>query len=120
MTKNNIRRLRRSRDLSQQQLAGILDFERNQISRWELGKAEPNMDQARELAEYFGVSPAYVLGLTDDRGDDFEISLPPDLQQMIAEDYREREILEVFRSLNGYGKDYFMQTVKMIEKWYLE
>jgi len=120
MTKNNIRRLRRSRNLSQQQLAGILDFEQHQISRWELGKSEPNMEQARELADYFGVSPAYVLGLTDDREDNFEVNLPPDLQQMIAEDYREREILEVFRSLNGYGKDFFMQTVKMIEKWYLE
>lgn len=120
MTKNNIKKLRFSRNLSQRQLAEILEIKQTLVSRWELGKAEPTVDQAISLASFFGVSPAYVLGQTTERDDCAEL-LPPDVQvKMIAEDYREREILEVYRSLNGYGKDYFMQTVKMIEKWYFD
>ena len=120
MTKNNIKKLRYSRNLSQRQLAEILELKQTLVSRWELGKAEPTVDQAISLASFFGVSPAYVLGQTTERDDCAEL-LSPDMQmKMIAEDYREREILEVYRSLNGYGKDYFMQTVKMIEKWYFD
>ena len=62
MIKNNIRKLRRSQDLSQQKLAAILGVKQGLISKWELGKEAPAEENVNDMADYFGVSPAYVLG----------------------------------------------------------
>lgn len=69
MIKNNIRKLRRSMDLSQHRLAEILGVDRNMVSRWELGKASPSEENVNDLADYFGVCLAYVLGKSETRYD---------------------------------------------------
>jgi transcriptional regulator with XRE-family HTH domain len=52
----NISWLRRSRNLSQQELADILEIKRTTLSAYEQGKAEPNITTLKKYAEYFEVS----------------------------------------------------------------
>ncbi len=59
---NRIRDLRKTRGLSQQQLAEALQVHQTAVSQWETGRTEPDTDSARKTAEFFGVSIDYLLG----------------------------------------------------------
>lgn len=120
MIKNNIRKLRRSQDLSQHKLAEILGVKQDMISRWELGKAVPTEENVNDLADYFGVSPAYVLGKSQTRHEehipDFDPEAAP--EQYTAQNYDECDLLEIFRLLPENGKTYLLTTLRMLEKFY--
>ncbi|MCR4832675.1 MAG: helix-turn-helix domain-containing protein [Butyrivibrio sp.] len=60
MKKNNVKRLRSSRNLSQTDMAKELRIPQTRISAWELGKSQISEDDAEMLAEYFGVTAAYI------------------------------------------------------------
>ncbi len=49
-------KLRRRKDLSQQQVADLLGVSRQTISNWECGQGAPALDKALELARVYGVS----------------------------------------------------------------
>ena len=59
--------LRRSRGLSQEQLAAELDVSRQAISKWETGAADPSTANLLALAKLYGVSAEELLRGT--RGD---------------------------------------------------
>lgn len=48
--------LRKEKNLSQEQLAEIIDVTRQTISNWELGETSPNPEQLKALSKAFGVS----------------------------------------------------------------
>lgn len=120
MIKNNIKKLRRSQELSQRVLAEILGVKQTLISAWELGKAVPPEESVNDLADYFGVSPAYVLGKSQTPYDkhilDFDPSTAP--EEFIAKNDNERILLEIFRFLPDRGKIHLMETARMLEKYY--
>ena len=53
--------LRKSRGLSQEQLAGELNLTRQTISKWELNQSTPDLDYLVRLSEFFGVSTDYLI-----------------------------------------------------------
>ena len=53
--------LRKSKGLSQEQLAQELDITRQTISKWELNQSTPDIDYLLRLSEYFEVSTDYLL-----------------------------------------------------------
>lgn len=53
---NNLQKLRKSKNLSQGQLAEIIDVSRQSISKWESGTTYPEMDKLLQLSELFNVS----------------------------------------------------------------
>ncbi len=57
--------LRKARDITQQKIAVDLDIEQASISSYESGKYYPTVEVLVKLADYFGVSTDYLLGLTD-------------------------------------------------------
>ena len=59
---NRIKELRKSRGLTQEELAGVVGVTKLSISNWELGVHEVKIDKANRLADYFGVSIPYLLG----------------------------------------------------------
>lgn len=63
---NVIKRLRKERGLSQQDLAKAVHVHQTAVSQWETGRHFPDMKQAIELASYFNVTTDYLLGNTDD------------------------------------------------------
>lgn len=53
--------LRRSRGLSQEQLAEALGVSRQAISKWECGDSAPDLDKLRAICTYFGVTSDYLI-----------------------------------------------------------
>lgn len=60
-----LKELRTERGVGQVQLAQSIGMSKGIISLWENGKREPNMSGLILLAQYFGVSVDYLVGLSD-------------------------------------------------------
>lgn len=65
-TQNRIRDLRKNARLSQQALADQIGVFRNTISNWETGYSQISLENAKNVAEYFGVTIDYLLGSESD------------------------------------------------------
>jgi len=66
-TQNRIRDLRKKARLSQQALADQIGVFRNTISNWETGYSQISLENAKNVAEYFGVTIDYLLGSESDQ-----------------------------------------------------
>ena len=68
---NTIKELRKSKKLSQKELADILNVHQTAISQWEQNRTMPDIDMIKKLAKYFGVTTDYILGdsQTDNSGE---------------------------------------------------
>ena len=66
-TQNRIRDLRKNARLSQQALADQIGVFRNTISNWETGYSQISLENAKNVAEYFGVTIDYLLGSEEDK-----------------------------------------------------
>jgi transcriptional regulator with XRE-family HTH domain len=63
-----IRALRTERGLSSERLARLVDVSNKSIVTWEKDRGDPSLANLLALAEVFGVSPDYLLGLTPRSG----------------------------------------------------
>lgn len=61
-----LRDLREDRDLSQAQIAAMLDMKQPQYSRYERGLRDLPTDVLIRLAKFYNTSTDYILGLTND------------------------------------------------------
>jgi transcriptional regulator with XRE-family HTH domain len=57
-----LKQLRKSRNLSQEDVAKVLNTTVSTISRYETGEREPNLESLCILADFFNVSLDYLLG----------------------------------------------------------
>ena len=76
---NNLKKLRKDKGLTQQELAQEMETTKLTISNWENEKHTIKADKAQHLADYFGVSVGYLLGYSNNpkRYDD-EIVMEPE------------------------------------------
>ena len=81
-----LRELRESRHISQVRLAMDLNVTQAVISKYELGKSEPDKQMLCALSDYFGVSADYLLGRQDNK----EYRMTTD----------EEKLLNLYRSLD--------------------
>ena len=65
--KDVIRQLRKEKKLKQDELGEILNVDRTAVGKWEQGKNKPNADMLVVIADYFGVSTDYLLGISNVR-----------------------------------------------------
>jgi transcriptional regulator with XRE-family HTH domain len=61
-----IRDLRIDHSLTQAQVAAFLNIKQNTYSQYEVGTVNYPLDAVVRLAEYYGVSVDYLVGLTDE------------------------------------------------------
>ena len=61
-----VQMLRKTHGLSQETLANILNINRNNLSRIETGKSEPNLSVIRDIAKYFNIDVASLIGISND------------------------------------------------------
>jgi len=78
--------LRNKNNLSQEELAEVLDVSRQSISKWENDKAYPEMTRLLFMSDYFDVSLDYLM-----RGIDKE-----DNEGKVTEKYKTKNILLVW------------------------
>lgn len=65
MFAQRLKELRTERQLSQSDLASALNISNRTISMYEQENSEPNIEILIKIAKYFGVSADYLLGLTN-------------------------------------------------------
>lgn len=115
MSRNRWIELRKSKNLTQEQLALKLGIQRSTYSNYELGKREPDFETAKIIADFFEVSVDYLMGdKVEDGGkkgplnDKEERDIARDLERIMAdlesddalafsgepEDEEERELLK--------------------------
>lgn len=58
---DNIKQLRVSHNLTQEELAKIVGVSGKAVSFWELGTHAPRMGTIQKMADYFGVSKSYII-----------------------------------------------------------
>ena len=61
----NIKRMRRERDLTQEEVAAHLGISFQSISKWERGDGYPDITMLPALANYFGISVDELLGMSE-------------------------------------------------------
>ncbi len=62
---NNLKAIRKRKNLSQEDIAKILNVKQNTISNWENEKTEIDKTSLNILADFFEVSVDYLLGRTN-------------------------------------------------------
>lgn len=62
---NNIKQLRKEKNLSQKQLADILFVNQTAVSQWERGETSPNKTTLEKMCDFFNTTSDYILGYTD-------------------------------------------------------
>ena len=102
-----LRELRKSRELSQQELANNLQISKSSINMYERGEREPGLDTLEAIADYFNVDMDYLTGktseiklLTSIPNTNYEISLESD----------EKRLLDLYRNFNDEGKGKLLDT----------
>lgn len=65
---NRLKKLRQEKKLTQTELADEIGVTKLSISNWENEKHDIKSDKAQQLADYFGVSVGYLLGLESSQG----------------------------------------------------
>lgn len=68
LSKNRLKELREQKDLTQQDLAKILNTTQQAISRWENGDRQPDYLVLKKLAILYEVSIDYILCLENEDG----------------------------------------------------
>ena len=63
----NIRNLRIDNSYTQQQIADYLNIKQNTYSQYETGALNYPVDILMKLADFYGVSVDYLVGLTDEK-----------------------------------------------------
>lgn len=64
---NRLKELRKEKKLTQKVVAEIFEISQSTWQRWECGKAKDRNNRLKEIADYFGVTEAYLLGYTNNR-----------------------------------------------------
>lgn len=93
MLNENIRQMRKSKGITQEEMAIKLGVVRQTISKWEKGTSVPDSKMLIEIADYFETSVAVLLGeaiSTDEQGTSIE-ELSEKLSQINIELAKEKE-----------------------------
>lgn len=70
----NLRRLRKAKDIKQEALAEAMNVSRQTVSKWENGTAMPDFKKLNALAEYFGVTMDKLLAFSNDKNNNDNIN----------------------------------------------
>ncbi|MDE7279080.1 MAG: helix-turn-helix domain-containing protein, partial [Oscillospiraceae bacterium] len=63
----NLKKQRKLRELTQEQLADILGVSFQAVSKWERGEVYPDIELLPTIAEYFGITTDELLGMKEIR-----------------------------------------------------
>lgn len=111
MLKNNIKLLRKEKNITIRDLESKIHINRATLSRMENGKQNISDEYLNSLATFFNVSTDYLLGISDIRNpkDDIKIKSDPiffSLYEEVKEltDEQKKEILEIVKKINNMRK----------------
>lgn len=105
---NRLKELRKENNKTQQEIAELLGVSKRTVINWESQEElKLKSDKAQVLANYFGVSVAYLLGYQDDflisDGNGGAVSMSSDYNASLLEQYSEHVRLELVKFLSQHG-----------------
>lgn len=101
-----LKELRKENQCTQRQLARYLGLSANCVCEWENKRSEPSLNSVYKIAEFFGVSADFLLGLENDFG--AKVAAPM-VEIYTAE---ERQLIVDFRKLNYYKQELIKNNIK--------
>nr|DAU18882.1 MAG TPA: Repressor protein CI [Caudoviricetes sp.] len=107
----NIKRLRESHNLSQEEFGKIANVSDKAVSSWENGTREPRMGAIQKLADYFGIQKSDII---EDR-DNPSYYLDPEtarLAQELKDNPEYRILMDASRSLTPEALREVMNFIK--------
>jgi len=111
-----IKKLRAESNISQNDIATLLNISRQAYSLYENGKREPSIDTIQQLAEIFNVSVDYLLGNTDKK-EKPNVNKDNELDEYLNELKNRPEMRMVFSLMKGATKEDVEKAVKIIEAY---
>ena len=111
----NLKKLRKRANLSQTELAKQLQINQYNISFWEIGRSEPNIEQIIKLSEILHVPTDYLLGkdvIIANNEEEFH-TITKHFQQDI-EDEMLNDLISLYSSIPNEKKKDLLQLVKSL------
>ena len=108
-----LKTLRKTKDMTQEQLAEYMGVSPQAVSRWETGATSPDISALPQLADLFGISIDELLGY-DEAERQKEISkVIADAEEQINKNITEKPIAELRKALNRYPNNDRLLTCLM-------
>lgn len=111
MFASRLKLLRTEKNLTQKELADILNMQNTAISKYELGERKPDQETLKKIASYFSVSIDYLLGNSDIRDpytevNQFLIELKEEMEKQGLEfdETSPQELIETYKLLKEFKK----------------
>lgn len=102
-----IKQLREEKGITQEQLGTVIGVQKSAIRKYEKGEVENiKRSSIQRMAEYFGVSPCYLMGWEETYNHNNVLCEEVALIEKIQENYGKEsiELLRLFVELNEQGK----------------
>ncbi|MDR0916406.1 MAG: helix-turn-helix transcriptional regulator [Oscillospiraceae bacterium] len=96
---DNLKRLRRLRGVTQEELAGALGTSPQSVSNWERGDCYPDMELVPRIAGYFDVTLDDLFGMADLRSDARIAETQKRVEAIFGEPDSSRRVAELWREL---------------------
>lgn len=108
----SIKRLRESKNLTQEQFGKIAGVSSMAVSQWENGRAVPRMGAIQKLSDFFGVPKSEIMGDVPELS---SLRRLAELESTAYNDYTtdEYELIHLFRLMDEQGKEHVMETARM-------
>ena len=111
----NFKKLRKRANLSQNELASLLGVNQYNISFWEIGRSEPNIEQIIQISEILKIPTDYLLGknvILTSSIEEFQ-TVTNHFKQDI-EDEMLNELISLYSSISNEKKKDLLQLVKSL------
>ena len=117
MLSDELKRLRKERQLTQSQLAEALNVSQSTIASWENGTRTPTTDFLPILADFYNISTDQLLGMINDGPDNDQTSLPKTEEARILAagidrmpEADRKKALDIMNMVFDKYRDYFERT----------
>ena len=110
-------KLRKRNNITQIELANLMDVKQYVISSWETGRSEPNISQIIKLSDIFKLSTDYLLDryvIITQTEQDFN-KVIENINQDIKDDYI-RDLKELFKDIPNNKKEKIINIIKEIKE----
>lgn len=98
--------LRSEKNLSQRELARIMNISQGTYNNWENSNTQPSIEQLIALANFFEVSVDYLIGRTDDAGTVIQST----------EQKNRQEVLKLFNATDKDTQTAILAILKNLQK----
>jgi len=87
---DNLRELRKKKNISQETIGKLCGVAKNTVSNWENNINKPDIELVKIIAHFFGVSTDYLLGVDNDKIEKLKIACQEN-GLMLSDDFTIKE-----------------------------